>query len=567
MSAVKDKFSKIKEKFNKIEITRRERILWIVMFVFSLMGMCDIPGNSIYSIALWLQWCAMIAISTLKSVLLVVLIELSKKWRATYVIAWFIIGIYIVLCVANLVCFTLYDFGISHRMIIIFAQTNQSEIIEFLPGFLGNIASSILSLRTLLCIVSILILSVIVLKSGSKSLCIGTGIMSLVGIVVFIMSITSVPQGRNSFIMLVRAPKTIVEAIREIRNTEAILESLQPYQNAARVKSAHKAVVVVMIIGESASKGHLSLYGYPLATTPGMEAMGNQIIAFSNAIGSSTGTAANMERILTMKRDTDTDSWVNYPMAMDIFKAGGYKTYWLSNQERSGLYGNGSGVIAMRADRVCYIGKISSEDALLQKYDEALLPEFDKILSDTAANSKFIGINLMGSHTMYKLRYPSNRERFTGEDVERINHKPWLTKSKYQTIAEYDNSILYTDYIVCAMIKRVSNLNTPAIVVYFSDHGENVYDDRDFLGRDPKFVEVPFIVYTNEKYRQANPEMIRTLNSVRSRRISTANTLYPILTMTGTYCPEYDNTYDFLSPAYIERPRYVDEKMWIGDRR
>ena len=40
----------------------------------------------------------------------------------------------------------------------------------------------------------------------------------------------------------------------------------------------------------------------------------------------------------------------------------------------------------------------------------------------------------------------------------------------------------------------------PAVVIYFSDHGENVYDGGDFIGRDELHVEVPFLVYPNKQY-------------------------------------------------------------------
>lgn len=46
------------------------------------------------------------------------------------------------------------------------------------------------------------------------------------------------------------------------------------------------------------------------------------------------------------------------------------------------------------------------------------------------------------------------------------------------------------------------------------------------------------------------------------RPFSTANFVYMIMTITGSSYKHYNSTLDVLSPVYIARPRYVDEKIW-----
>lgn len=240
----------------------------------------------------------------------------------------------------------------------------------------------------------------------------------------------------------------------------------------------------------------------------------------------------------------------------------GYRTYWLSNQERTGIWGNSSGAMSGNADVVKYVGGESLEDALLDRYDEALLPEVTKALADSAA---FIGVHLMGSHMEYSNRYPASADYFKGTDVIRKMPRPWLSDSKAQTVAEYDNSIRYTDAILGQIIDRISRLSRPALFVYFSDHGENVYDSRDYRGRDNTSVMVPMVVYANYAYRRSNPDMVEALRRAVSLPVSTATVAFPLMTLTGTSYSRYISDRDFLSPDFKVRPRYVDEQVWQPD--
>ena len=71
---------------------------------------------------------------------------------------------------------------------------------------------------------------------------------------------------------------------------------------------------------------------------------------------------------------SDTDrKWYDVPLLIDLFNAAGYRTFWISNQEQSGLYGNATtdicrcvgepglvdGIFDVRAGKSCKTGRIS----------------------------------------------------------------------------------------------------------------------------------------------------------------------------------------------------------------
>lgn len=135
----------------------------------------------------------------------------------------------------------------------------------------------------------------------------------------------------------------------------------------------------------------------------------------------------------------------------------------------------------------------------------------------------------MGSHLTYALRYPPEFGVFSSTDD--IPTKPWRTESEKQYVNTYDNSIRYTDHIVSSVINAVKRKGGDAFVVYFSDHGQEVYDTRPVRGQianDPSkhMLDIPFLCWFSPEYQRRNRRVHaagerghpQTLDDVRVRR-------------------------------------------------
>lgn len=137
----------------------------------------------------------------------------------------------------------------------------------------------------------------------------------------------------------------------------------------------------------------------------------------------------------------------------------------------------------------------------------------DNFISN-AHEKNFYVIHLFGSHRMYDARYPKEFEKFTTADED----KP--TESQKQMTSEYDNSILYNDYILDEIFKRFEDKN--ALIIYISDHGEEVFEDgKDFSGHsleelgNRSVIEIPMLIWTSKSFNELYPEKISALkNSV-----------------------------------------------------
>ncbi|MCM1489654.1 MAG: phosphoethanolamine transferase [Muribaculum sp.] len=540
----------------------KSRLIWYVLFIASVMGMADIVSANIfkYAIPLWIRWSGFIFCSAMKATLLIGVLFLCRGKRWLRLLASIAIGIYILLCLINFVSFAFYDFGISHKMLMLMSETNPSETMDFFDTFFEK-TCDFLSAGTLVCIAGICVMYVMIRMLPGKVFMIATSVMTIIGACFFIFFAASASYGRNSLSMLLRTAKNVVEVYRENRQINSMMQKMQTYVNYDKVQSEHKAFNMIVIFGESADQSHLSLYGYPLPTTPCLDTMSDSLYVFRDVLASSKFTSDNMERMLTLKKDSDSDGWWRHPMLIDIMNAAGYQTFWLSNQERTGIWSNATAVMSSRAGSVKYIGKTSSEDHLLQKYDADLIPELEKALSDTV-NPKWIGLHLMGSHFAYRNRYPEDRQHFSSTDIMQRRPREWMNRSKYETAADYDNSIRYTDSVVGRIFDIVAHQKQPSVVIYLSDHGENVFDDRDYNGRDLKHVRIPFVLYANDAYRHLNPGVMRNVEKSLSRKATSADLPHAVLSLTGTDAPEYSPTSDFLSPEYKAGVRYVGNEPW-----
>ena len=89
-----------------------------------------------------------------------------------------------------------------------------------------------------------------------------------------------------------------------------------------------------------------------------------------------------------------------------------------------------------------------------------------------------------------------------------------MDKNKKWAIATYDNATLYNDAVMGHIFDLYRNKN--AVVVYFSDHGEEIYDYRDQRGRHVSYApsadmlrhqnEVPFVIWSPTATSNSTPK-------------------------------------------------------------
>ena len=539
-----------------------KRSAWWILVLASLMSLADLIFSPLnFTLLLRIEFVLFALFKA--SVLYVILLSCRHKVARCLMIA-FLIG-FGVLAVVNVVGFTIYQTGISRRLIAILGETSMREISEFMPQLADNLPMMFTDTCMVYTILGSALLAVILRLINTKTFNSLLALTILAGVVVSgVFLAKKQVWGKVHLSVYARVITHVRGYAKEVKALDELLAQSKAFPNADKVTSEQLTDNVVLVIGESALRRHHSLYGYPLSTTPRLDALADSLVVFSDVIGSSIGTNDNISRILTFRRDFDTDEWYRYPSMIEMMKHAGYRTYWLSNQEKGGFWSNCSAGIALTADVVNYVGALSSEDNLISRFDEDLLEPVSKALTDTSRH-RLVMCHLLGSHVQYKYRYPASMAEFTPDSVMKKAPKPHLTHEMAQTISEYDNSIRYTDYVIGRIIEMVQRCDKPSVLIYLSDHGEMVYDEGEFCGRNRDCAEVPMIIYANSAFRQRCADKMREIEEARDRRITSANLVYALMNITGTKYPLYDAKLDFLSPEFESRQRFVDETPWEKD--
>lgn len=148
---------------------------------------------------------------------------------------------------------------------------------------------------------------------------------------------------------------------------------------------------IIIIMGESSSSYRYSAYGYTINTTPNMKNIFSQNggCIIRNAHSSAPITRDSVAMTFSFATPESEEPLFKEKNIIDLAKENGYKTYWLSSQEISGLYASKFGYIAKKSDVI----------KLTKGKDDKLNNLLFKALQNTG--KKFIVLHLSGSHLDY----------------------------------------------------------------------------------------------------------------------------------------------------------------------
>ncbi|EGY9897736.1 phosphoethanolamine transferase CptA, partial [Escherichia coli] len=248
--------------------------------------------------------------------------------------------------------------------------------------------------------------------------------------------------------------------------------ALPPLGNL-RDESGERPRTLVLVIGESTQRERMSLYGYLRETTPELDALRKTdpgLTVFNNVVASRPYTIEALQQALTFANEKNPDLYLTQPSLMNMMKQAGYKTFWITNQQTITARNTMLTVFSRQTDRQYYMNQQRTQSA--REYDTNVLKPFREVLNDPAPK-KLIIVHLLGTHIKYKYRYPEGQGRFDGI----TGHIPTgLNAKELEVYNDYDNANLFNDHVVASLIKDFRATAPDGFLLYFSDHGEEVYD-------------------------------------------------------------------------------------------
>lgn len=432
---------------------------------------------------------------------------------------------------------------INVSIIQILLETNKTEAVEFFEMYFN--------LRILILLIVILAVYSVIkfINSKIKFNIFKSNIFKFIFIIYPLVKIFSLNSDIDIF-NVTRFYKSVKMSYQNIKEYNEIFSNLEKNSNTNIISNNSKIKNIVFVIGESTARNHMSLYGYFLKTNPLLEKLEKEggLYKFTDTISPHSHTIPVIKKLLTFYNYESTEEWYTYNNIIDIMKNAGYKTYWFSNQESSGIYGNVAVALGKKSDVVIFNKVKDSSQDFNSLYDEQILDKSLKYI-DRNSEKNFIIYHLMGTHSVYKNRYPQEFEIFKNENSK---------------ISNYDNAVLYNDYVIDKIISTFKDEET--IIVYVSDHGEEVYDFRNFAGHAEDngsryMIEIPFLIYISDKFKINYPETVKKIEDSVDKPYMTDDLIHTILDIAEIKTSEYEKSRSIINNKFNSlRKRIFYEK-------
>ena len=363
-------------------------------------------------------------------------------------------------------------------------------------------------------------------NSNWKKKLLGSIIVLLCGYLICYWGGKSYPY--NEYRMAKNYIKVVQRAQKE--HGEAV-KKLQLIHGADQALPEHLPGTVIFIIGESENRDHMSAFNpsYPTETTPWLsrESKSKNFTLLANGYANYPQTTPSLEMALTGVNQYNHQNLEMSFNIVDVAKAAGYDTWWLSNQSKMGDGTTAAGLVASWTDHHIWTDHPMGDDMELVN----LLKNVPK------EGSHFIIIHMGGSHLRYAERVPADFEGIQIEgNPERTN--------------EYDSTVLYTDQVMKEIFEYAQqNLNLQALV-YSSDHGEDMVYSHGAGKFTYDMVRIPVFFYLSPDYIKMYAEKADNLQRNKNE-IFTNDLLYDTISgMIAAENNQYERKYDLFNASY-----------------
>lgn len=330
---------------------------------------------------------------------------------------------------------------------------------------------------------------------------------------------------------------------------------LPPLDNFEQEAAAPNTIVLV--IGESTNRQRMSLYGYPRSTTPRLDAMGDELLVFNDVVSPRPYTIEALQQALSFADSKNPQAFFTRPNLLNMVKQAGYEITWITNQQTQTQRNTMLTMFSQLADHQVYLNNNREQNA--NQYDGQVINPFAEALASPDAK-KMIIVHLLGTHRGYDNRYPESFAKFADDQ----GAPEWVGEEQLSEYNSYDNAILYNDHVVAELINRLRQQDDDALFIYFSDHGEEVYDHANklFCGRSEgaptaAMYTVPFIVWASPVWRASH--QLGAWQNYLDRPFSSADFIYTLANMIGLNFDGMDRSRSLVSKYFVPHTR------WIGN--
>ncbi len=253
----------------------------------------------------------------------------------------------------------------------------------------------------------------------------------------------------------------------------------------------NEKAVMVLVIGESARSENFSLYGYQKNTNPLLSQMSD--VHHYKTESCATYTTAGVKCILSHKHSGKLYEILPNYLFRNNVDVIWRTTNWGEPTVKIDTYQKSQDLQQICEGKHC-------------EYDDLLLVDLKEQIQKSTKNKILVVLHTSTSHgpTYYK-KYPTEFEVFNPvcKSVELAEC------SQEELINAYNNTIVYTDYLLSTLISKLKELQGyKTAMLFVSDHGESLGENNLYMhglpvGIAPKQqLDIPFIVWSSANSKQ-----------------------------------------------------------------
>ncbi|EKI8261984.1 phosphoethanolamine--lipid A transferase, partial [Campylobacter coli] len=305
--------------------------------------------------------------------------------------------------------------------------------------------------------------------------------------------------------------------------------------NDAYRENNHTKKLLVLVVGETARAANYSLGGYAKNDTNFYTKKDN-VVFFDNFSSCGTATAVSLPCMFSLSKRQNYSSSEYQENVMDILQKTGVKASWIDNNS-GGCKG------------VC--DRLSDKQQLSSDWDENLLP-FLKERLDSLDTQNIIVLHLQGSHgPAYYKRYPSEFKKF----IPTCDTNELSKCDSEALINTYDNTLLYTDYLLSEIIKLLKEKKDyESSLIYLSDHGESLGENGIYLHGMPYTIAPSYQTHIPVIFWSSDENLMTTAQNHKSLNLSQDNLFSTLLGYFDVKTSVYEPEYDLLNPKLKANP-------------
>lgn len=309
-----------------------------------------------------------------------------------------------------------------------------------------------------------------------------------------------------------------------------------------------KPTLVVVVLGETARGMNFAYNGYKRETNPYTQHLG--MISLQHVTSCGTYTALSVPCMFSSfeRQNYNKARAMAQDNVLNIISHAGVDVLWVDND------GGDKGVAKKLPYQAIDSSLKGDECDGKTCFDAVMLSDADAFFRQGQSN-KLLVLHTIGSHgPTYWQRYPQHIGSFSPacnrSDIENCTDE--------QITNVYDNTLVYTDYILSQVIEKLKKYSNSynVAMMYISDHGESLGEKGLYLHGTPYAIapaeqtHVPWLIWMPKQYaEQKGIDVTCIAKEAQANAYSHDNFFHSLLSFYGVQTHVIDPALDMIAPC------------------